>query len=208
MQIGNLTLRKVHTAPNIFVVDDFFSASELEHLDQWTQKGRFSKSFVDQVDSQESLYDGQHRTSTFLSFAKQQDAKIAAIEQKASALLGCWSTQSVEPLQLVRYLPGQFFGVHHDMGDLNDDGSVELPAKTTFVKRRLATIFGYLNDVDKGGATYFPACGGLRVEPKRGRAVLFSNVLPNGLPDPRTIHAGEPVQEGLKHGLNIWYTES
>jgi hypothetical protein len=26
-----------------------------------------------------------------------------------------------------------------------------------------------------------------------GRAILFSNVLSSGFPDPRTIHAGEPV---------------
>jgi hypothetical protein len=47
-----------------------------------------------------TLYDNQHRTSTFLSFSKQQDAKIAAIEQRAANLLGCWSSQCIEPLQV------------------------------------------------------------------------------------------------------------
>jgi hypothetical protein len=54
-----------------------------------------------------AFVDREHRTSTFLSFDKQQDSKIAAIEKRASELLGCWSSVTVEPLQLVRYTEGQ-----------------------------------------------------------------------------------------------------
>jgi prolyl 4-hydroxylase len=173
--------------------------------------GKFEKSFVDKVNAEnsESTYDTQHRTSTFLSFGKRQDTRIAAMEQRAADLLGCWTSQLVEPLQLVRYLPGQFFGVHHDMGDLDDDGAVALPPKTPYSKRRLVTIFCYQNEVEQGGggSTYFPACGDLRVSPTPGRAVLFANVLANGEPDPRTIHAGEAVKKGTKYGLNMWICE-
>lgn len=171
--------------------------------------GKFQRSYVDKVDTEnsKSTFDNQHRTSTFLSFGKRQDSKCAAIEQRSADLLGCWTSQSVEPLQLVRYFPGQFFGIHHDMGDLDDDGAVALPPKTPYSKRRLVTLFCYLNTVQQGGSTYFPECGDLRVAPKPGRAVLFSNVMANGLPDPQTVHAGEPVKSGLKYGLNIWICE-
>ncbi|KAL3912119.1 MAG: hypothetical protein SGARI_001318 [Bacillariaceae sp.] len=135
-----------------------------------------------------TILDDTHRTSTFYPFRKLQDTRVAALEHRIASLLGCW---------LVRYEPGQFFGVHHDMGDLKDDDTVALPPKSlaTGVKRRLVTLFCYLNSLedDQGGATHFPKCGNLRVKPKRGRAVLWSNVTEDGQPDERTIHAGETV---------------
>ena len=72
---------------------------------------------------------------------------------------------------------------------------MELPRKNLACKRRLVTIFCYLNtlDDDEGGCTYFPKCDDLRVKPKRGRAVLWCNITQDGQPDSRTIHAGEAV---------------
>ena len=117
------------------------------------------------------------------------------------------------------------FNVHHDLGDYDDEtGLVELPPKSLFSKRRIVTIFCYLNDVDHGhgGETAFPSCPlsspgddgpadaerVLKIRPHPGRAVIWSNVLPNGQPDPRTVHAGLPVERGIKYGLNIWITEN
>ena len=173
-----------------------------------------------------TLIDSSHRTSTFFAFGKRQDSRIAALESRVADLLGCWVGQ-IEAIQLVRYVAGQFFGVHHDMGDLLEDDQVTLPPKDVYVKRRLVTLFVYLNSLedDQGGCTHFPYCG-LRVRPKKGRAVLWSNVTTDGLPDPRTIHAGEPVKPSsttrrvtrstkpqqkqadvVKYGLNIWICE-
>jgi prolyl 4-hydroxylase len=183
------------------------------------KKQRFQRSFVDGAATSSSSdgtsptateYDSTNRTSTFVSFQKNHDRHIAAIERRAAALLGCWSSSvSVEPIQLVRYLPRQFFGVHHDLGAYDPDtGAVHLPPRQIWCKRRLVTLFCYLNAVPQGGATHFPACASdLRVQPHPGRAVLFANILPSGLPDPRTIHAGEPVLVGTKYGLNIWICE-
>jgi len=109
-------------------------------------------------------------------------------------MLGCWVHQ-IEALQLVRYQPGEFFGIHHDLGNLLEDDTVQLPSKDYACKRRLVTMFCYLNTLqeDEGGCTYFPKCSHLRVKPKRGRAVLWCNITPDGKPDPKTIHAGESV---------------
>jgi hypothetical protein len=249
------------------VIDNFLSEADLEFLDTYIQKGTFRPSFVDKLSSSPRKndeqhqsgtsttntttsgieYDKEHRTSSFQSFPKRGNARIAAIERKACDLLGVWNTDCVEPLQLVRYLPQQFFGPHHDLGDLEEStGQVTLPARNPFVKRRLVTLFCYLNDLPVttgtdggtitdscGGATYFPTLS-LGVQPKRGRAVLFSNVrlvgqsspaepavpdndkdappatpsLPQVLvPDERTVHEGSPVLAGIKYGLNIWITE-
>lgn len=207
IQIGNWTLTRVHSSPNIYIIEDFLTPTELDYLRSKICAGKFQRSYVDAVESGgNSIEDKEHRTSTFLSFGKQQDSKVASIEAKAATILGCWSSRTVEPLQLVRYLPGQFFGEHHDMGDLQQDGTVALPPKSLFSKRRLVTLFCYLNKVEKGGATGFRYCE-LKVPPKPGRAVMFSNVLPDGMPDSRTVHSGEPVLDGVKYGLNIWICE-
>jgi len=99
------------------------------------------------------------------------------------------------------------------MGDLIDNDQVKLPKKHVVVKRRVLTLFFYLNTLtdDQGGCTHFPKCNNLRVQPKRGRVVIWSNVTADGLPDSRTIHEGEPVnsdeKDFAKYGLNLWICE-
>jgi hypothetical protein len=72
----------------------------------------------------------------------------------------------------------------------------------------MVTIFVYLNDIwNGGGCTFFPVLN-LKVTPQSRRvAVLFCNIFENGMPDPRTVHAGEPPQSSVKYGLNIWACE-
>lgn len=209
VRYGHHTLRRVHFKPNIYVIDGFLSTSDIEYLGT-QQASQFQKSFVD--NHSEALYDNQHRTSTFLSFGKQQNSRIALLEGRASDLLGCSSTR-VEPLQLVRYQENQFFGVHHDMAEYDEDADVvTLPAKSMLVKRRIVTIFCNVNGVESGGETSFPKCtihdtDSLKITPKPGQAIVFSNVTGQGQPDIRTLHAGLPVLSGTKYGLNIWICE-
>jgi 2OG-Fe(II) oxygenase superfamily len=238
------------------LIDNFLSPTELSHLlklisadntndnhqhhqrdnhrphqKKKKKKGlKFERSYV----GDDSHVDPAQRTSTFLNLSKQHDKIIAGIETKAASLVGCFSTTTIEPLQLVRYRPGQFFGVHHDLGDYDDETHrVLLPDKSWYYRRRLVTIFCYLNTLqaavddnidDKtatavsssidvvtagggGGATEFPALG-LAVTPRAGTAILFPNVLvPSGQPDVRTIHAGLPPTNIIKYGLNIWICE-
>jgi prolyl 4-hydroxylase len=220
-----MQLKRVRANPPIYVIDNFLTPAELEYFDKKIASCPFEKSFVDNMDFEKikddkdgkkrqrrTIMDTTHRTSTFFGFRKLHDFKISALERRIAEVLGCWVHQ-IEALQLVRYLPGQFFGVHHDMGDLLADDHVSLPKKQLGVKRRLVTLFCYLNTLEKdqGGCTHFPAVN-LRVKPKKGRAVLWSNITSEGLPEPRTIHAGESVQaapgkEVAKYGLNIWICE-
>ena len=99
----------------------------------------------------------------------------------------------------------------------------------------MVTLFVYLNTLSPGlgGETSFPLCKGvsrrvvpdegtceedqpspkekthLKVTPKQGDAVLFSNMdVHTGEMDPRVIHSGLPVVPGCKKfGLNIWIGE-
>ena len=102
----------------------------------------------------------EQRTSQFIHFSKRFDSTITSIEQRACDLLSM-PNDNIEPLQLVKYDNGQYFNLHHDLGKLYDDGSVELPQRKNVLlspPRRIVTILVYLNDVEKchGGSTEFP----------------------------------------------------
>lgn len=83
--------------------------------------------------------------------------------------------------------------------------------------RRAATFMMYLTDVDAGGATHFPKAvpltvrersaavnaAGIRIWPKRGRALVFWSVT-GGVEDPRSLHEAEPIVEGEKWIATKW----
>lgn len=96
-----VSLQRVYSSPNIYVIDNFLSEADLAFFDTRIQHSRFDRSFCDkaaQGSAAASIYDGQHRTSTFVSFQKQENARVASIERRAAELLGCWSSECVEPL--------------------------------------------------------------------------------------------------------------
>jgi hypothetical protein len=192
-QNQNVVDTKEETQNVSSICNDDSSISKGTAID--TTKGKKKSGHKRKKRRRKTMVDDSHRTSTFYSFRKLHDTKITALEQRIASILGCWVHQ-IEALQLVRYVPGQFFGIHHDLGNLLEDDSVQLPPKKLGCKRRLVTIFCYLNTLrdGEGGCTYFPKCGHLRVKPKRGRAVLWCNITPDGRADPRTIHAGEAVK--------------
>lgn len=101
-----------------------------------------------------------------------------------------------ENLQLLQYQPGQYYQRHSDY----------IPHHTgRQCGVRTLTFYIYLNDVEEGGGTAFPAVQ-KTVMPKRGRAVLWPSVLdenPNQV-DPRTEHTALKVEQGVKYGANAW----
>ena len=105
----------------------------------------------------------------------------------------------VEPLQMVRYLhPKAHYQLHHDHGGFYGN----------HLEHRPFTILVFLNNVpfEAGGMTSFPKLN-LKVSPKRGDAILWSNVdKKDGAVDADMVHAGEPPSiEGIqKYALNIW----
>ena len=102
---------------------------------------------------------------------------------------------NVEGLQIVSYTDGQKFETHHDIGPIDDACEHVV---TVVPPRRIITLFVYLNDLPEGiGTTNFPLlkpqqhshagsedC--LRVQPKRGRALLFCNVCVDDPSEPGT----------------------
>lgn len=131
-----------------------------------------------------------HRTSDGAVLGPTRETlPIRAINLRIAAISGTAVDQG-EALIVLRYAPGQEFRPHLDA----------LPATRN---QRTMTALVYLNDTLRGGETRFQAYG-LDVRPKTGDAILFRNTLPDGSPDPRAIHAGAPVSQGVKWLATRW----
>ena len=74
---------------------------------------------------------------------------------------------------------------------------------------RIMTAFIYLNTVEDGGGTNFPLVHNLTVQPKRGRVLIWPNVLDSSPDDKdwRMIHQALPVQgdgDVVKYAANLF----
>lgn len=108
-----------------------------------------------------------------------------------------------EVLQGQRYRSGQEFRRHTDYFE---PGGADYARHCAGIGQRVATLMVYLNQPDAGGATRFFALD-RAVRPAPGMLVAWRNVDMAGRPDPDSLHAGEPVLEGVKHVITKWYRE-
>lgn len=95
-----------------------------------------------------------------------------------------------EPLQILRYGPGQSYRPHLD-------------AVPGLANQRIFTLLIALNSDFDGGATEFPGLE-LSLRGRPGDALLFRNADDDGLPDRRTLHAGLAVRAGTKMIASRW----
>lgn len=130
------------------------------------------------------------RTSEVASFPfVLENPFVHAINQRIAAATGSDVDQG-EPLQVLRYSPGQQYKLHCDA----------LPGQTN---QRRTTFLVYLSDGFGGGHTVFPDLG-LRYRGEVGDALAFSSLRRDGTIHPLARHAGEPVTNGQKYLLSRW----
>lgn len=115
-----------------------------------------------------------------------------------------------EAFNILRYEIGQRYNSHYDAFNPAEYG----PQKS----QRVASFLLYLSDVEEGGETMFPfenglnmdgnydyqECIGLRIRPRRGDALLFYSIFPNGTIDPTSLHGSCPVIRGEKWVATKW----
>jgi len=129
------------------------------------------------------------------SAACWNDERVLHVHERASKVLGMPLAHQ-EFIQIVKYEKGQQYVNHHDTSN-------------TYHKwpqgHRVFTLFLYLSDVEEGGDTVFPRIG-VNVKPKKGAAVLWSNVkaADPGVLEDLSLHAGSQVEKGTKVAGNLW----
>jgi prolyl 4-hydroxylase len=130
------------------------------------------------------------------------DPVVGAVDRAIAELLGLPLAAS-EPLQGQRYAPGQEFKPHTDTFE---PGGYDYYVHTAEAGQRTWTAMVYLNRPDEGGATRFKAIG-KTVQPEVGKLLAWNNLLPDGRPNPATLHQGMKVRKGTKYILTKWFRE-
>jgi prolyl 4-hydroxylase len=131
-----------------------------------------------------------------------RDPLVGGIDRKISELLGL-TLELSEPLQGQRYAAGQEFKPHTDTFE---PGGYDFFVHTADRGQRTWTAMIYLNQPDEGGATRFKTIG-KTVQPEPGKLLAWNNLLPDGRPNPATLHQGMKVRRGTKYVLTKWFRE-
>jgi len=132
------------------------------------------------------------RTSKAAAFPfVDENPAIHALNRRLAAASKT-DVRSGEPLQVLRYAPGEQYRPHSDA----------LPGVTSS-QQRVLTFLVYMNEDYEGGETAFPALG-FKVRGQLGDGLMFRNASGDGAPDPLAVHAGLPVTSGVKHLASRW----
>jgi prolyl 4-hydroxylase len=130
------------------------------------------------------------------------DPVVGQVDRDIAHLLGL-SLHSSEPLQGQRYAPGQEFKPHTDTFE---PGGADFYIHTADTGQRTWTAMVYLNEPEEGGATRFKRIG-KTIQPETGKLIAWNNLLPDGRPNPSTLHQGMKVRRGTKYVLTKWFRE-
>jgi len=188
-------------APRVLYWENFLSDEECDSIiaENVPRLKRSSVANPDKIEKSKDLSRiDEVRTSSGAWIGRSSDNPII---KKFTKRVSMWSTlpkSHGEDIQFLEYQPGQYYKPHYDFFDpeiysafLVDGG------------QRVASVLCFLNDVPKGGETLFPEVN-LSVKPKKGAAIVWFNSLLNGTLDRKSMHGGEPVQEGVKYVVVQW----
>lgn len=223
------------THPRVFELDNFLAEDECAHMIARAQRENLVESTVGseqaaaiksalRTSSQAWVGPGQHNDDDVFSRVRRRVVEITRLNESVA-----------EDTQIVRYLPGQHYMPHLDYTD--SAGKSDPNPYYAAGGNRFVTVLYYLSDMPDGagGETRFPyanstlssrpvgegrfdapvpvcseAAQGLRVQPRRGRAVLFYNLLEErrfeeGRGDRASLHVGcPPTQDTEKWLANQW----
>lgn len=185
---------KVETdVAEIFAIGDFLSPQECDRL----------IGLIDAVAHPSYLYDMDYSAGFRTSYSGDLDPEdpfVAGISRRIDDVIGL-PAEIGESIQGQRYMPGQQFKPHNDWF-YTTEKYWQMERKRGGQRSWTAMVF--LNEVAKGGETHFVNVG-IKIQPKPGVLLLWNNALADGSPNEGTLHAGTPVEEGIKYVITKWY---
>jgi len=194
--------RQLNDEPAIAVYNNVLDDSDCQYLVNLSRPYLRSSEVID-PDSERDGMRSTVRTSsgTYLPF-QVVDLIARYIELKIVWATG-ESLENSEPMSILCYGPGQYYRPHFDYFD------PELPVTAGLLEeggQRTASAVTYLAAPASGGGTSFPDLG-LAVPPQLGATLWFRNCDEDGTVDPRSLHAGDPVEQGNKWVVTKWFRE-
>ena len=177
----------------IYAIGEFLTSEECKKL----------MMMIDVVAQPSTLYDGTYKDGFRTSYSGNFDGRdpfIQSISRRIDDALGLPGKLG-ETMQGQRYMTGQQFKPHHDFFYPSED---YWKTERKRGGQRSWTAMLFLNKVEQGGATNFTNVG-INIEPKPGVLLAWNNATPEGVPNQDTLHAGTPVEQGVKYVITRWY---
>lgn len=191
--------RLVSERPRILSADRFVSDAVCDWLVECARGGDLKPARVYNEATGGSHVNPIRTNSAFFFNLARTDLVVVLVREKLAQLAGL-PTSGLEASQVLHYLPGQQFDWHVDYLHPDAPGHrLDLGSRG----QRIATALIRLNDDYEGGETVFKA-GDQRFRGPKGSVVMWTNVTPDGLPDPESRHAGLPPTSGEKWVLSQW----
>jgi len=214
----NITIETLSLKPLVLSIEGFLTNDECDYIAKKAHPTmKYSSVSLKDADVGRAASDWRTSQSTFLS--ANDDPTLRDIEYRTGSLTRTPRNHQ-EYVQVLRYGTGEKYDAHHDYFDpaayKSDTSTLNLIQYGK--KNRFATVFWYLTDVEDGGHTIFPRAGGLppvrshsdcsrglKVQPKKGKVIIFYSLDARGKMDPLSLHGACPVGEGgVKWAANKW----
>ncbi|KAE8145752.1 hypothetical protein BDV25DRAFT_144367 [Aspergillus avenaceus] len=204
---GSLDAILISEGPRMLYLKGFVTEAERNHL-MAISEPVYDQSGVYNMEDNTPKTDSDFRRSE--SGSPPRDEVVKCIEQRARLVQPWRPGMGLEAVTVQRYSPGGFFKQHWDS------------FQTAPGPDRKSTINVFLDGNCTGGGTHFPdlplpndptLCDILDCEsglegtvfrPIAGNAIFWENVRPDGTNYDEMLHAGLPVIEGTKVGMNMW----
>lgn len=183
--------KRLSDTPDVLLLPGLWSPAECDYAVKVAEPG-FQPSFIVDVRTGGESRDPIRTSDGSTFYWLMEDPAIHALNRRLAAASGTHVDQG-QPLQILRYMPGQQYRPHLDY----------LPGSDN---QRTVTALVYLNDGYEGGETRFVRTG-LQVRGRKGDGIIFRNTLPEGRADPASEHAGLPVTRGVKYLASRWICE-
>ena len=183
--------------PPISVLGSVLSAEECAQLIELARPRLAPSTIVDPYSGADQV--AAQRTSFGMFFRLEESPFIARLDRRVSELMQM-PVENGEGFQVLHYPTGAQATPHFDFLQPTNDANRASIARSG---QRVSTLITYLNEVERGGETLFPELD-FAVLPQRGNAVYFEYCNAAGQVDPRSLHAGAPVQAGEKWVATKW----
>lgn len=190
-----------HHYPRIVLLDNVLSLQECDQVIARSRIHLKPSVIVDEVTGKQVPV--KERRSETYYLRRGEDAFIQRLDARCSEIMGK-PVEHGESLQVVRYKQGGEYRPHWDyLPGENEPDTIRGQNLIRNGGNRMSTLLIYLNDVPKGGSTYFPGLN-VSIKPRKGSAVYFVFADGQGGLDPQTLHAGAPVLDGEKWIMTKW----
>ena len=220
----NIKVTTLSLRPLVLRAYNFLGSAECEHIINKSEPEMLPSPTV-KMDQDVDLPDTTWRTSTQHFLHSEGDDIITAIDTRTAKMTRTRKSMQ-EPVQVLRYKPGEKYDQHTDYFDAryyqNDPKTLDLIRNGE--KNRLITVLWYMTNVTVGGETIFPkAFGGkgqpledgttncddrpdaLKVKPVQGDVIIFYSLYADGYIDKHSLHAACPVGPNeIKYAANKW----